>query len=116
MKSELLKALGRLTGKAYRIDGWLEQLVRELDRELRGVNSECEMRLSGLGYNEGLDNYVEILVRCKEQDSMIVRVYVDFIEYVRVLNAKVEEATSGWREVSEVEEGRDRSPHCKEVV
>jgi hypothetical protein len=79
-------ALGKLIGKEY----WLERLVEEFDRELRRINSECRVKLSGVGYNVDHNDFAEILVYCNELGPVTVKIYVDFVEYVRVLNAKVE--------------------------
>jgi hypothetical protein len=83
-------ALGKLIGREFKSKGWLKQLVDEFDRELRRINSECRVELCGVSYNVARSDFAEILVHCKDQGSILVRIYVDFIEYVRVIDARVE--------------------------
>ena len=90
--SELVTVLGKLIGKEYRIDGWLGRLVEELDRELSKIN--CKVKLYSVNYTVDRGrvdriNYAEILVYCNEQ-YIFVKIYVDFIKYVRVLDARIE--------------------------
>jgi hypothetical protein len=83
-------ALGKLIGREFKSKGWLKQLVEEFDRELRRINSECKVKLYGVSYNVDHNDFAEMLVYCNELGPMLVRIYVDFIEYVRVLDAKIE--------------------------
>jgi hypothetical protein len=90
VKKLVAVALGKLIGREFKSRGWLKQLVDEFNEELRKINSECRVKLCGVSYNVDHDNFAEILVYCNEQGSVLVRIYVDFIEYVRVLDAKIE--------------------------
>jgi hypothetical protein len=85
-------ALGKLVGREFRSEGWLERLVRELEEELRKVSSECRVALYGASYTRGrVDSiyFAEVLIRCNEK-PVFARIYVDFINYVRVTGTRVE--------------------------
>jgi hypothetical protein len=83
-------ALGRLVDREFKRKGWLERLVREFEEELRRINSECRVALYSASYGVYRNDFAEVLVHCNKLGSVIVWVYVDFIKYVRVLDAKVE--------------------------
>jgi len=90
VKKLVAVALGKLIGREFKSRGWLERLADELDRELKRVNSECRVKLCGVSYSVDHDDFAEMLVYCNELGPVLVRIYVDFIEYVRVLDAKIE--------------------------
>jgi hypothetical protein len=90
VKKLIVIALGKLIGREFKSRGWLKQLVDEFNEELKKINSECRVELCGVSYNVDHSDFAEILVHCKGLSSMLVRIYVDFIEYVRVLDAKIE--------------------------
>ena len=88
-------ALGRLIGREFRSDGWLERLVREFEEELRKVSNECRVALYSASYSVDRGRvdrvyFAEVLVRCNEQKPVFARIYVDSIEYVRVTSTRVE--------------------------
>jgi hypothetical protein len=87
-------ALGKLIGREFRSDGWLERLVREFEEELRKVSNECRVALYSASYSVDRGRvdrvyFAEVLVRCNEK-LVFARIYVDSIEYVRVTSTKVE--------------------------
>jgi hypothetical protein len=88
-------ALGKLIGREFRGDGWLERLVREFEEELRKVSDECRVALYSASYSVDRGRvdrvyFAEVLVRCNEQKPVFARIYVDPIEYVRVTSTRVE--------------------------
>jgi hypothetical protein len=90
VKKLVVATLGKLIGRELKIKGWLEQLVEEFSGELRKISSECRVVLCGVGYNVDRSDFAEILVHCSKMGSVLVEIYVDFIEYVRVVGARVE--------------------------
>jgi hypothetical protein len=90
VKKLVVAALGELIGREFKSKGWLKQLVEEFGGELRKISSECRVVLCGVSYNVDHSDFAEILVHCNELGSVLVRIYVDFIEYVRVVDAKIE--------------------------
>jgi hypothetical protein len=83
-------ALGRLIGREYRSDGWLERLVREFEEELRKINSECRVALYGSSFSADRVYFAEILVRCNEREPVLARIYVEHVTYLKVANMRVE--------------------------
>jgi hypothetical protein len=83
-------ALGKLIGREFKSKGWLKRLVDEFNEGLKKIDSECRVVLYGAGYNVDHSDFAEILVYCNELGPMLVRIYVDFIKYVRVIDARVE--------------------------
>jgi hypothetical protein len=94
-KKLVVIALGKLIGREYRIDGWLERLVREFEEELRKAGSDCKIVLYGATFSVDRGrvdhiHFAEIVVRCDKQEPIFARIYVDPVKYLRVADTEVE--------------------------
>ena len=84
-------ALGKLIGREYSRDGWLERLVREFEEELRKINSECRVVMYGSSFSRDRVYYAEVAVKCgHERESVFARIYVEHVQYIKVTGTMIE--------------------------
>jgi hypothetical protein len=97
LRELVLEVLEEFKDKIYKcsdVSECLDELVRELDEEIkRATNGYCFIEAyddCGVAIACGLLETLYVTLDCNELGPMLVRIYVDFIEYVRVIDARVE--------------------------